>query len=161
MFRSTTDNLRLRVRQWLRQGISPRSLAFTLALGFVIGCIPILGAATPACIALAWALRLNHPAIQAANYAASPVQGPFIFLFFRLGSTLVLPLVHWTLLLTLASHGPLPNSIAQLMMLPCEALLGWFIVAGPAVAAITLVLTPLLRKIAEHSTPSVTETAFS
>ena len=56
--------LRLRAGQWLRHGLSPKRVAFALALGFVMGCIPILGAATPACIAIAWALRLKHFAIQ-------------------------------------------------------------------------------------------------
>ena len=34
---------RAKIMEWLSQGLSPRQLAFTLALGFAIGCIPLLG----------------------------------------------------------------------------------------------------------------------
>jgi uncharacterized protein (DUF2062 family) len=150
-----------RAGQWLSQGVSPRYLAFTLALGFVMGCIPVLGAATPVCIAIAWALRLNHPAIQTANYAASPLQGPLILFFFRLGSTLLLLFAHPTLPSPLIFHGLVHSPIVQLLLLPCEALLGWLVVAGPAVAAITIVLTPLLRRMSKCSTCSLEETVLS
>ena len=78
-------------RLWLRQGISPRRLALTLALGFAIGCIPVVGIPTLVCAALALALRLNLPAIQAANYAVMPLQLVLIVPFVRLGGWLSLP----------------------------------------------------------------------
>ncbi len=62
------------VKLWLSQGISPQRLALTLALGFAVGCIPVVGVPTVLCATLALALRLNLPAIQAANYAAMPLQ---------------------------------------------------------------------------------------
>ena len=52
---------------WLSQGVSPRRLALTLALGLAIGCIPVFGISTLVCLAIAFAMRLNLPAIQAAN----------------------------------------------------------------------------------------------
>ena len=64
--------LRQKAETWLRQGISPRRLALTLALGFAIGCIPVIGIPTAVCLVVALSLRLNIPAIQAANYAAMP-----------------------------------------------------------------------------------------
>ena len=70
---------------WLGQGISPRRLALTLALGFAVGCIPVIGIPTVLCAGLALALRLNLPAIQAANYAAMPLQFALIVPFVRLG----------------------------------------------------------------------------
>src|SRR5271169_2441589 len=74
---------------WLRQGISPRRLALTLALGFAVGCIPVLGIPTVICAALALALRLNLPAIQAANYLVMPLQLALIVPFVRLGGRLM------------------------------------------------------------------------
>src|ERR1035441_2493001 len=65
---------------WMRQGISPRRLALTLALGFAIGCIPVVG--------IPMALRLNQPAIQAANYVAMPLQLILIVPFVRMGGWL-------------------------------------------------------------------------
>ena len=73
---------------WLRQGISPRRLALTLAFGFAIGCIPVVGIPTVLCAALALALGLNLPAIQAANYAAMPLQLILIVPFVRMGGWL-------------------------------------------------------------------------
>ena len=75
---------------WLSQGITPLRLALTLALGFAIGCIPVIGIPTVLCAGLALALRLNLPAIQAANYAAMPLQLALIVPFVRLGRWIVL-----------------------------------------------------------------------
>src|SRR5208283_1264779 len=77
--------LKRKAAVWLRQGISPHQLALTLALGFAIGCFPILGVTTAICAVLAVALRLNLPAIQAANYAAMPLQLALVLPFVRLG----------------------------------------------------------------------------
>ena len=74
---------------WLSQGISPRRLALTLALGFAVGCIPVVGIPTVLCAGLALVLRLNLPAIQMANYAAMPLQLILIVPFVRLGAWLV------------------------------------------------------------------------
>jgi uncharacterized protein (DUF2062 family) len=86
--RVTPGSLRRNVVVWLRQGISPRRLALTLALGFAIGCIPVVGVPTLTCAALALLLRLNLPAIQAANYVMTPLQLLLIVPFARLGEWL-------------------------------------------------------------------------
>ncbi|MGC1462869.1 MAG: DUF2062 domain-containing protein [Terracidiphilus sp.] len=132
---------------WLRQGTSPQRLALTLALGFAIGCIPVVGIPTVLCAALAMALRLNLPAIQAANYLAMPLQLFLIVPFVRMGG--------W-----LFASGPRPTLAAgsllgvspfilasQLGSLTGHALLAWMLVAGPAVGLMTLTLTGMLRKI--------------
>src|SRR5580658_3175280 len=82
------ERVKQTVAKWLRQGVSPRRLALTLALGFAIGCVPVIGIPTLICAALAFALRLNLPAIQAANYAAMPLQLFLVVPFVRLGGWL-------------------------------------------------------------------------
>src|ERR1035441_3975205 len=82
------DSIKRHAAVWLRQGISPRRLALTLALVLAIGCIPGLGIPTAVCAVLAIALRLNLPAIQAANYAVMPLQLLLIMPFVRLGGWL-------------------------------------------------------------------------
>jgi uncharacterized protein (DUF2062 family) len=134
---------------WMRQGISPRRLALTLALGFAIGCVPVVGIPTVICAALALAFRLNLPAIQAANYAAMPLQLLLIVPFVRLGGRL-----HdfgprqafnlWTLL-----HSSPMAAISLLGGLAGQALLAWLLIAIPAVALMTAALTVLLRHIPE------------
>jgi uncharacterized protein (DUF2062 family) len=132
---------------WLRQGISPRRLALTLALGFAIGCIPVLGIPTVLCAALAMSLRLNMPAIQAANYLAMPLQLFLIVPFVRMGGWLLASGSPQNL-----TAGPLlsisPSAVVtQLGSITGHALLAWFLVAGPAVALLTLTLTGMLRRI--------------
>src|SRR5580698_10669544 len=77
-----------KVLEWLQCGMAPRQLAFTLALGFAIGCIPLLGVTTAICALLALVLRLNMPAIQAANWVAMPLQLVLLIPFLRLGQWL-------------------------------------------------------------------------
>ncbi len=132
---------------WLRQGISPRRLALTLALGFAIGCIPVVGLPTLVCAALALILRLNLPAIQSANYAAMPLQLILIVPFARLGERLFAS-GRVQGLGAAALLGPAPFTLAaHLAGIAAHALVAWLLVAGPAVAIMTLALTLLLRRV--------------
>jgi uncharacterized protein (DUF2062 family) len=143
----TISSIRTKAAVWLRQGISPRRLALTLALGFAIGCIPVIGIPTALCALLAVALRLNLPAIQAANYAVMPLQLALIFPFVRLGAWLFsspgrhsavaaqsIRIAWWELLTRLGGAAG-------------HALVAWVIVAIPAVALMTAGFTLLLRRI--------------
>lgn len=132
---------------WLRQGVSPRRLALTLALGFAIGCIPVVGVPTLLCAALALALRLNQPAIQAANYAAMPLQLALIVPFVRMGSWIVSPKSSHPLSAPAIFHLPALNVAAHLSGLAGQALLAWLVAAIPAVALLTLMLTRMFRRI--------------
>lgn len=133
--------------QWLRQGMSPRRLALTLALGFAIGCIPMVGVPTVLCAALAILFGLNQPAIQAANYAAMPLQLLLIVPFMRLGK--------WLFALSTLDdrfsgrlrHTLLPGPAVKAGGLAGEAMLGWMLVALPAVVLMWLTFTLMLRKI--------------
>jgi uncharacterized protein (DUF2062 family) len=136
---------------WLRQGVSPRRLAITLALGFAIGCIPVIGIPTVLCAGLALGLRLNLPAIQAANYAAMPFQLALILPFVRLGewifssssSMTAHPALPATALLHLSGSG----IMVHLGALTGHALVAWLLLAAPAVALVTAPLTAMLRRI--------------
>jgi uncharacterized protein (DUF2062 family) len=141
------NRIKCRLATWLRQGIGPRRLALTLALGFAIGCVPVVGIPTLICAALALALRLNLPAIQAANYAAMPLQLLLIVPFVRLGGWLfdVGPIraTQATALL----HTPPTDVISQLAGLFGHALLAWLLIAVPAVLVMTWALTAVLRRV--------------
>src|SRR5512134_1071225 len=73
----------------LRQGLTPEALALSLAVGLVLGVFPIIGATTILCGLAGSVFRLNHVALQLANYLAYPLQVPLILAFVRLGEGLL------------------------------------------------------------------------
>lgn len=130
---------------WLRQGMSPRRLALTLALGFTIGCVPLVGAPTLVCAVLALLLGLNLPAIQVANYAAMPFQLALIAPFLKLGA-------RFTAFGVRPEAGPLLKLSALQMVshlggMAGQALLGWMLFAAPAALVLTAALTLLFQRI--------------
>jgi uncharacterized protein (DUF2062 family) len=147
----TMRNIPLAARRaalhWLSQGVSTRRLALTLALGFAIGCIPVVGIPTVICAALAIALRLNLPAIQAANYAAMPLQVALIVPFMRFGGWLVSVQPARLLASRALLHLPALSLAAHLGGLAGQALLAWLLAAIPAVALMTGMFTIMLRRI--------------
>jgi uncharacterized protein (DUF2062 family) len=74
------------LREALRTGTTPRQLALTFALGFVISIFPIVGTTTWICLGLAIVFRLNIAIIQIVNYLAFPVQLVLILPFINIGS---------------------------------------------------------------------------
>jgi len=147
MTKKARESIARKLATWLRQGISPRRLALTLALGFAIGCIPVLGIPTALCTLMAISIGLNMPAIQAANYVMTPVQVALFVPFVRLGMKLFAfgpqtafnahEFLHASPLATLSLMGGLAG----------KAVLAWLLIAIPAVALMTLMLTVLLRQI--------------
>jgi uncharacterized protein (DUF2062 family) len=151
---TTLPAIRQKAVVWLRQGISPRRLALTLVLGFVMGCIPVVGLPTALCAVIALAFRLNQPAIQAANYVAMPFQVALILPFVRLGGKLIpfgartgldfSALSHMSVQVFV--HAP-QQLLVQLSGLAGQALLAWMLLAIPVVVVLTPALTLLLRRV--------------
>jgi hypothetical protein len=148
------DDVMERLRLFLVQGISPRRLAATLSVGFVLGCIPLIGIPTALCVVVALAFRLNQPAIQAANYAAMPFQVALIVPFVRLGGKLAPRLGHPALDLAALAHSPLQmvthssrEIVEQVGILAGQAMLAWLLLAVPVALVLTLTLTGVLRRV--------------
>ena len=140
-------DLKRDIALWVRQGISPRRLAVTLALGFAIGCIPVLGVPTVLCAALAFGLRLNLPAIQAANYAAMPFQLALILPFVRLGERIFRATAQPVLPAPALLHLPASGLMLRVGALTGHALVAWLLLAAPAVLLMTATFTAMLRRI--------------
>lgn len=147
MMSKSIASMKRKAVSWLRQGISPRRLALTLALGFAIGCIPMVGVTTLLCFLVAYALRLNFPIIQAANWTAAPLQVVLIVPFMRLGGRLPGFTSGRALHSAALLHGSPMAFLAQMGGLAGQALLAWFVIAIPAVALMTLMLTRALRRV--------------
>ena len=147
MVNSFLDSIKRHAAVWLRQGISPRRLALTLALGLAIGCIPVVGIPTAVCAVLAIALRLNLPAIQAANYAVMPLQLLLIVPFVRLGGWLFASGHNQAPRASALLHASPLDLLAQLGGLAGHAMLAWLLIAVPAVVLLTATFTLVLRRV--------------
>lgn len=147
MMKKSYESLQRKMAEWLRQGISPQRLALTLALGIAIGCIPVVGVTTALCVLAALTLRLNFPVIQAANWAAMPLQVALIVPFVRLGGRLFGLGSGHALKAGALLHTPPLELALQAGGLASHALLAWLLIAVPAVALMTAMLTVLLRRV--------------
>jgi len=143
----SADSMKRMMAVWLRQGISPRRLAFALALGFAVGCIPVVGIPTVVCAGLALALRLNLPAIQAANYLAMPLQLLLIVPFVRMGGWLIAPGPHQALQISSLLRADPAKLMTEMAGFAGQALLAWVLIAIPSVLLLTFTLTGVLRRV--------------
>ena len=132
----------------LRQGVTPHELALCVALGAVIGMIPILGVSTALCALVALAWRLNMPAIQLVNYLLTPAQLLLIIPFLRIGEQLTraprFP-ISLDAGLALLSHGVF-DAVRVLAVAILHATLGWLALAPPIGWTIYRLTVPLLRR---------------
>jgi len=71
---------------FLKEGLSPEKLALSVALGFVLGIIPVLGITTIMCALVAIIFRINMPAIQLINYFVYPLQLILFIPFLKFGA---------------------------------------------------------------------------
>jgi uncharacterized protein (DUF2062 family) len=139
----------------LQRGTAPQRLAFALALGFVLGCIPVIGIPTALCAMVAVLFRLNLPAIQAANYIAMPLQVALIVPFIRLGGRISGSFAaRGAVDLRMLTHSPIElirhssvHLLEQVGVMAGQALLAWLLIAVPLVLLLTFALTGLLRRI--------------
>jgi uncharacterized protein (DUF2062 family) len=69
----------------LRGGVTPRRLAWSLALGVVIGINPSVGVTTLIVILLAWAFGLSQVASQIGTHAVAPLHLMLFIPFIELG----------------------------------------------------------------------------
>jgi uncharacterized protein (DUF2062 family) len=142
-----------RAMGWLGQGLSPRQLGFTLALGFAVGCVPVLGVTTAICTVLALAFGLNMPAIQAANWLAMPFQIFLLVPFLRLGQWLFRrPAMGFSRSQILAELTRAPwQAMARMGGMWSHALLAWLVMAAPFCLLLMLALTFLLGRLPRMS----------
>jgi uncharacterized protein (DUF2062 family) len=71
--------------QLLRVGATPRQLAWSIAIGIVVGINPLLGSTTVLALAAAGIFRLNIVASQLGNHVMYPFELLLFPVFIRLG----------------------------------------------------------------------------
>ena len=133
----------------LRMGATPEKLAWSLAIGLMIGINPLLGSTTLVALAIAFALRLNVAASQLANHIVYPFEVLLVIPFIRVGSRLFhtgpMPLSAGALL-----HAARTSPIAvtrQLWLWEWHALVVWGVMAILVAPVLALALTPVLRSL--------------
>ncbi len=133
----------------LRMGATPRMLAWSIAVGLMIGINPVVGTTTLLCFGVAACFRLNVVASQIANHTMFPVELALIVPFIRLGSrvfhTAAMPLSPG-LLLQAVRTAPIALT-RQLWLWEWHALVVWAVVSLVAAPVIAVALTPLLERI--------------
>jgi len=136
------------IARQLTQGVSPSKLALAVALGVVLGAFPVLGATTALCALAGVALRLNQPAIQAANYVAYPLQLALYVPFFRAGARLFgLPPLAFTVADVQRQLTSDPwGTIAAYAGANARAVVAWAVIAPVAALAVYAVLRSVLAR---------------
>ena len=136
----------------LKMGANPDKLAWSLALGVVVGVNPLLGSTTVVALGVAAAFRLNLVASQVGNHAVYPLEILLFPVFIKLGDVLFgtekLPLAGKALWHA-AKHHPLETT-RLLWTWEWHALVVWAMFAAVAMPAIALGSEPVLRKMAER-----------
>jgi uncharacterized protein (DUF2062 family) len=143
----------------LRMGASPEKLAWSIAVGLMIGINPMLGTTTILCLAIAFIFRLNVAASQLANHLMYPFEILLVIPFIRLGSrmfhTAPLPLSPSSLLQA-ARRNPIALT-RQLWLWEWHAWILWALVAVVGAPLLALALTPvfhrLLLRVNRHQYP--------
>jgi uncharacterized protein (DUF2062 family) len=136
------------VKGLLRMGASPERLAWSLAVGIVVGVNPLLGSTTLLALGLAAVFRLNVVASQVGNHAMYPVEIALFPVFIKLGSLLFvtekLPLEGSKLWGAVRTH-PWDTTVV-LWRWEWHALVVWAIFAAVALPAMGFGLGPVLGK---------------
>ena len=136
----------------LKMGADPDKLAWSLALGLVVGVNPLLGSTTVVALGVAAAFRLNLVASQVGNHAVYPLEIVLFPVFIKMGDVLFgtqkLPLAGKALWHA-AKHHPLETT-RLLWTWEWHALVVWAMFAAVAMPAIALGSEPVLRKMAER-----------
>lgn len=70
---------------FLKQGMSPKKLALTVAIGALLGIFPVIGTTTILCTIVALVFRLNMAVIQLVNYVVYPLQLILFLPLIRIG----------------------------------------------------------------------------
>ena len=138
------------LRALLKQGVSPQQLALSVALGVVIGNIPIFGISTLLCAAIALVFRLNVAAIQIAQAAMAPTQLLLLIPFVRLGDWILrVPSqpVSIKAVLALVNQGAV-HAVVVLWTAILHAGFAWLLVAPCVAFLIYKLLTPAFAQAA-------------
>lgn len=135
------------LRALLTQGVAPERLALSLAVGAVVGVVPVLGTTTILCTVIALASRLNLVAIQVSNWLVYPLQLVLLLPFFRAGAWLFgapQPVLAPAELIRLF-RDDVAGTLVTLWDASWHAVVAWLVLGIPAAILLRRVLIPVVR----------------
>lgn len=136
------------LEKFLHSGLSPRKMALTLALGSVIGILPVLWGTTLLCVIAAALFRLNQAGIQAVNYLVYPIQLALFVPFFRMGERLF----PWSFTATAFGHGgPFCAFLARAGASNLKAIGAWGVIAPPLAVILYILTIPVMSRLRRNS----------
>jgi uncharacterized protein (DUF2062 family) len=139
------------VRQ-LTQGVTPRKISLSVAVGTGLALFPILGTTTVLCIVVGVALGLNQPILQAMNALCTFIYFPFIYAFIRLGDAIAGPAAgrpDIRVVFALLPRHP-AEFASRFGITALHAVLGWAVVAPVWIALVYACALPLLNRAARR-----------
>jgi len=149
--------------EFLRQGLTPRRLAFTIALGITLGVTPVLGSTALLCTIAAFAFRLNLAAIQLVNWLVYPLQIALLIPLLRIGAWMFrtqpteLSVVHiFSLIRT-----NIIQAITTLWTVTIHAVAAWLLLGSIATLLLYLLLVPVLCRMRNQLHPAAGEQSCS
>lgn len=119
----------------LTQGVTPRKISFTLAVGSVCSLFPFLGFTALLNLAVGITLKLNQPILQTLNQLLTPIHLPLILVYVRGGEWI------WGAQESLFSISYLVQQFAELSFLGFLQKFGW---AGVHAATAWSLSVPLI-----------------
>jgi uncharacterized protein (DUF2062 family) len=146
----------------LREGVTPEKLSLSIALGIVLGLIPVIGINTALCAVIALIWRLNLPAIQMVNYFVYPLQIVLLLPFFRVGEKLFgaphLPARIEQVRGMIRSN--LWGAVQLLWTTTWHALVVWAMAAPFAAVLIYVLLVPTFRRVLKKTNVAASAARF-
>ena len=138
----------------LKAGITPEKLSLTVAIGAVVGVIPVIGAATVISTIAAARFRLNAPVMLLISYFLNPIQVLVAYPLIRLGMYLFSKgELHYTLdqMLALVKKDWLV-ALDKLWVINLLGVAAWAILAVPAGLMLYFTFLPVFRKVVRRQT---------
>ncbi len=142
----------------LTQGISANRMAWTIALGIVLGVFPIMGSTTLVCLLVGYLLRLNQPVLHVFKTAVYPLHLALILVFIHLGERLFgVPSLAFSIPELLAKFKDDPLQFAKdFGMAAFHGVVAWAVIAPVAAVLIKMSILPMLVRLS-HSLQSKKE----
>ena len=149
------------IREFLRQGLTPEKLAFTIALGVALGVTPVLGSTALLCTMAAIVFRLNLAAIQLVNWLVYPFQLALLIPFYRMGGWIFrTPPSELSVVRIVAMiRTNLVHAVATLWTVTIHALAAWLLIGSIATGLLYLLLVPVLCRMRNQLRPATGESS--